>query len=269
MIKAFKEIIRENIHNFSGTVALATVNQRRMYRSSDLGWFWALVKPLFYLCIFYFAISIGFRHAKDIDGIICPYFVWLMAGMIPWFYMRDMILGGAGCFRKYKYLVTRSTFPVSTIPSVIAVSFLYIHVIMIGIGFVICICFKTYPSIYWLQIPIYALFMVLLTVIWNMASGLLAVISGDFMDLLKAVNPAFFWLSGILFNSRPLEHAQIFFKLNPITYIVEGYRNAMCYHIWFWEDMESFGYFILVLAVMAIVAVWLYKKLRRVLPDII
>ena len=89
------------------------------------------------------------------------------------------------------------------------------------------------------------------------------------MDLLKAVNPAFFWLSGILFNSRPLEHVQIFFKLNPITYIVEGYRNAMCYHIWFWEDMESFGYFILVLAVMAIVAVWLYKKLRRVLPDII
>ncbi len=240
-----------------------------MYKTSDLGWFWAIVKPLFYLCIFYFAISIGFRGAKDIQGITCPYFVWLTAGMTPWFYMREMILSGAGCFRKYKFLVTKNAFPVSTIPTVISLSFLYIHFIMLGICVVVCICFGVYPSIYWLQIPIYMLFMVLLGVIWSLGAGLLSVISGDFLDLLKAINPAFFWLSGILFDSRVLDGAEMFFKLNPITFIAEGYRNAFCFHMWLWEDMRSFGFFMLVLAVMFIVALWLYKRLRRELADII
>ena len=269
MIRAFKEIIKENIGNFSAIVSLAAVNQKRMYKTSDLGWFWALVKPLFYLCIFYIAISIGFRNSKDIDGLLCPYFIWLTAGMVPWFYIRDMILAGAGCFKKYKFLITKHVFPVSNLPTVIALSFLYIHLIMIGICVVLCLCFGVYPSIYWLQVPLFLFFMVVLAVVWNMGAGLLASISGDFMDLLKAINPAFFWFSGILFDSRALEGAGLFFKLNPITYIVEGYRKAFCFHEWFWEDMESFGWFMLVFAVMLVIALWLYKKLGHVLTDII
>ncbi len=270
MIKAFKEIIRENVKYFYSSLDLAAINQKRMYKTSDLGWFWAFVKPLLYLCIFYFAISIGFKSAKDVDGILTPYFIWLTAGMVPWFYMGAMILSGAGCFRKFKFLIVRSRYPVSVFPTAVALSFLYIHLAMIGICIVLCFCFGVAPSIYWLQIPIYTLLMVLVGIVWSLGTGLLSVISGDFNDLLKAINPAFFWLSGILFNSRGQDVvSSLFFQLNPITYIVEGYRNAFCYHQWLWEDMESFGLFMLVLLVMLIVAVWLYKKLRKSLPDII
>ncbi|MBR2511598.1 MAG: ABC transporter permease [Firmicutes bacterium] len=270
MIKALKEIITDNIRFFYSILDLAAVNQKRMYKSSDLGWFWSFVKPLLYLCIFYVAISIGFKHAKDVQGIICPYFIWLVSGMVPWFYMRSMIVGGAGCFRKFKALITKSIYPASIFPTTVAFSFLYVHAGMVIICIILCLFSGVYPSIYWLQIPIYTLFMVLLSIIWNTGAGLLAVVSGDFMDLLRAVNPAFFWLSGILFNSRGQDVvSDLFFQLNPITYIVEGYRDAFCYHQWLWEDMESFGYFLLVLAVLTCISLWLYKKLRRSLPDIL
>ena len=267
MLKSFKRIIKENIRYFDGARGLARVERKKASRTSDLGWFWEVFKPVFYMLMFYGAITIGFKSAKDIDDILCPYFVWLISGMIPWFYMRDRILGGANSFRKNKLLVTRFQFPVSVIPAIGCYSGIFLHIMILAIGFIICFVFGVFPSIYWLQIPFYFLMMLIVSYIWSLGAGLLASVSGDFLNLLKSINPAFFWLSGILFNSRPLTNLEMFFKLNPISYIVEGYRNSIAYHIWFWEDLRSFGYFALVTLVMLVIALGLYKRLGRKLPD--
>ncbi len=267
MLKSLKTIIKENIRYFSGAMALAKVERKKASRTSDLGWFWEIFKPVFYMLMFYGAISIGFKGAKDIDDIICPYFVWLATGMVPWFYMRDRIVGGASCFRKHKQLVTKFQFPTSVIPSIGCYSEVSLHFVILGVGIVICFVFGVYPSIYWLQIPFYFLMMVGMSYVWSLGAGLLASVSGDFLNFLKSINPAFFWLSGILFNSREITHLDLFFKLNPITYIVEGYRNCFAYHMWFWEDLRYLGFFLLDVLVMLVAALWLYKKLGRKLPD--
>ncbi len=79
-----------------------------------------------------------------------------------------------------------------------------------------------------------------------------------------------FWLSAILFDVNSLDpRIQTVFLFNPITYIVEGYRNAFCRHIWFWEEPLKLGCFMLVLAVMAAIAMLMYKKLAKRLPDLV
>ncbi|MCF0230572.1 MAG: hypothetical protein HUJ76_12885, partial [Parasporobacterium sp.] len=151
------EFVKENIEHRSQLWNLALFHQKKVYRGSDMGLVWAFAKPLMYIVVFYVAISIGFRGSKAIDGLICPYFVWLAIGMIAFFYMRDMILNGASCFRRYDKLVTSTRYPIGTLPTSICVSYLFIHLGMLAIGIIVCIVFGVFPSIYWLQVPFYML----------------------------------------------------------------------------------------------------------------
>lgn len=250
---------------------LALLRQKKTYKGSDFGWAWAFVRPTMYVLVFYFAISIGFKSSKDVEGIIAPYFIWLTAGLIPWFYIRDMILGGAASFMRNKYLVTRIQYPVSTIPAIVSMSNIMVHVILLGGVFVLALLFGVKPSIYWLQIPFYTMVMILFATIWGLATGLLTILARDFYNFLSTLSMAVFWLSGILFDVNKIDNpiAQRIFMFNPVTYIVEGYRNAFTRNIWFFDQGEKLGCFLIVTFVMLLLAVWLYKKLKKVLPDII
>ena len=114
------------------------------------------------------------------------------------------------------------------------------------------------------------LLMYIMSFFWSICTGLISVVFRDFYNFLQVVNQAVFWLSGILFDINRLDPSmQKVFLFNPISYIVEGYRNAVCRHIWFWEEPEKLGYFMLVLLFMAVLALIMYKKLMKRIPDVI
>ena len=164
MFKVLKEIINEHISYKEQIISLARVDIDKNFKGSGLGWLWAFVKPTMTIFVYWFAITIGFRGSKSIDGIVCPYFLWLVVGMIAWFYMRDMIFSGASCFRRYKQLVTKIKFPVSVIPTFVSISNLCSHVLLMGGVVVLFFCFGFPPSIYWIQLPLYTAFMLLFTI---------------------------------------------------------------------------------------------------------
>ena len=264
------EIIQENIRHKDQMWALARVHQKKQYKGSDGGVLWAFAKPMMYIMVFYFAITIGFRSSKDIPGLICPYFLWLAIGMIAFFYMRDMILNGASCFRKYNVLINKAVYPVSTLPTTVCVSYLLVHFGMLAIGIVMCFLFGIFPNIYWIQIPFYMALMFIMAVFWSIFTGLISAIFRDFYNFLQVINQAVFWLSGVLFDVNTLgPTAQKVFLFNPITYIVEGYRNAICRNVWFFEEPVKLGCFLIMLFLLMIPALVMYKKLIRRIPDVL
>ena len=108
------------------------------------------------------------------------FFLWLIAGVVPWFYMSDMITQGAGAIRKYSYLVTKMKFPVSTIPTFVNISKFVIHIILMLIVIIIFWLFGYPPSIYYLQLPFYMILMFIFFDAWSLFASLLASISKDF-----------------------------------------------------------------------------------------
>ncbi|MCQ2546171.1 MAG: ABC transporter permease [Clostridia bacterium] len=263
-------IIKENIEHRGQMLELAKMHQRKQFRGSDMGLLWMFAKPCMYIVVFYVAITIGFRAAKEVPGLECPYFVWLTIGMISFFYMRDMILNGANCLKKYAPLVSKTNYPISTLPTSVSLSYLTIHFGMLVLGIIVCFIFQTWPSIYWIQTLFYMLLMLIMSVFWSIGTGIISIIYRDFYNFLQVINQMVFWLSAILFDVNSLNPTiKTVFLFNPITYIVEGYRNAFCRHIWFWEEPLKLGCFLIVLVIMAAVSVLLYKKLIKRLPDII
>ena len=151
-MNTFKEIITDHFQYRTQLVKLAKADLKKTYSGSVLGWSWALIRPSILIFVFWFAFSVGLRKGGDVDGY--PFFLWLIAGMIPWFYMRDMITGGAGSIRKYKYLVTKIKFPTSTIPTFVSMALMVSHIGLVVVMILIYIGFGYMPTVFYLQIPL-------------------------------------------------------------------------------------------------------------------
>ena len=267
MIRWIIDIIRDNIRYFPQTFCLAKSELRRGHTSSDLGIFWAVAKPCMYMVMFYFAISFGFKSAKDIPGSVCPYFIWLASGLVQWQFVTDLLVGGASCFQRRRSIIRGMKYPLSTIPTVSVLARCYIYVILIAVLFAIALLMGVKPSIYWLQLPIYCILSILFIYVWVLMTALMNILSADIVEFIKTIRTAFFWLSGILFNIRG--RRSLFFALNPISYITEGFRNCFAFHIWIWEEWKYFLCYLFVMFIMLLISFILYRRMEKKMPELL
>lgn len=182
-----------------------------------------------------------------------------------------MLTAGTDTIRKYSYLVTKMKFPVSTIPTFISISKFIVHLVLIGIMIVIFICMGYPPTIYILQLPFYMLLLFIFFTIWSLFASLLSSMSKDFGNLVKSMVTAVFWLSGILWNPDTITIGWVkkLLMVNPVTFLINGFRNCFINEVWFFEQPKRLLYFVIVTLVMLILAIWTYKRLRKEIPDVL
>lgn len=248
---------------------LAKADIIKTYSGAALGWAWALIKPTMTIMVFWFAFTYGLRGGGPINGY--PFVLWMMPGFCAWFFMSDMISGGPNAIRRYRYLVTKMKFPVSTIPTFVGLAFLAIHAGLLVIVMLIFIATGHYPDVYWIQVLFYMFFMVLFFIAWGLFSAMLGAMSRDFLNLIKSIKQPIFWMSGILWDvnkiSIPWMQKALYF--NPVTYFATGYRNCFIYKVWFWEEPLQLCIFLAMLIAMILAAIWSYRKLIHEIPDVL
>ncbi len=263
------DIIRDHITYKQQIFKLAKADLVKTYRGAALGWAWAIIKPAVTIFVYWFAFDIGLRAGKDVNGY--PYFLWMIAGLVPWFYMSDMLTVGIDTIRKYSYLVTKMKFPVSTIPTFVSISKFVVYLILMLLVVFIFIFMGYPPSIYLIQMPFYMLLMFVFFTIWSLFASLLSSMSKDFGNLVKSMVTAIFWLSGILYNpdSIKIEWVRKLLMINPVTYLTNGFRNCFINQVWFWEQPKRLLYFVIIMALLLLLTIWSYKKLRKEIPDVL
>lgn len=263
------KILREHFEYRQQIFKLAKSDLVKTYRGAALGWSWAIIKPTVTIFVYWFAFQIGIRSGKAVNGY--PFFLWLIAGLIPWFYISDMLTSGTEAIRKYSYLVTKMKFPVSTIPTFVSISKLSVNLLLIVIVFALYLFFGFKPDVYWLQVFFYIFLSFILATTWALFSSLIAAISKDYANLVKSFVSAVLWLSGILWDPEKIKIAWLkkALSMNPVTYIVNGFRNSFINKIWFWEKPERLLYFFIWCILMLALALWAYKKVRKDIPDVL
>ena len=268
-METIRTIINEHISFKAQIFNLAKSDLIKTYRGAALGWAWALIKPMITLFVFWFAFTIGLRSGKPVEGY--PFFLWLESGFLPWFFMSELITGGAACIRKYSHLVTKMKFPISIIPPYVSMSHLYTHIFLCVVTVVLFMCFGYMPDKYLLQIPLYMLMMFMFFTVWALFAGLLSAISKDFQNLVGSLSQAIFWMSGIIYNVDTIQHdwVRLLLKFNPVTVISSGYRKAFIYKQWFFEDKIELLCYCVTLLVFTMGALWAYRRLRKEIPDVL
>ncbi len=270
MFGIIKEIFSDHLHNTNQILKMAKADLVKTYRGAALGWSWAVIKPCVTLLTYWVTFSFGLRAGAPVHGV--PFFLWLAIGIVPWFYMSEMLTQGTDSVRKYRYLVTKMKFPISLIPTFVSLSKLMINVVLL---FVVMLFFwfsGFAPTVYYLQLPIILMFSFVFFTLWAQFSSLVAAISPDFSNLVKSFITPVFWLSGILWRADSFEGSkwiERFLNLNPVTFLVGGFRDAFVFNRWFWESPKKCMYFSCWVLILFALSLWAHSRLRKDIPDVL
>lgn len=268
-MSTIRKIIDEHVEWRGQVLLLAKADIIKTYSGAALGWAWAIVKPVMTITVFWWAFTYGLRGGGAVNGF--PFALWMIPGFMAWFYMSDMLQQGAQAIRKYRFLVTKMKFPVSTIPTFTAIAKLAIHLCLMVIVCMIFVITGHMPDLYWLQVFFYMALMLIFWTSWGLFASMLGAMSHDFINLIKALGTPIFWMSGIMWdvNNIDIPWLQQALYFNPVTYLATGYRNCFIYKVWFWEEPQQLVIFIAMTIVMIAAALWAYKKLIREIPDVL
>lgn len=270
-IKSLIEIIKSNIKNRKQSWKMARMALKKMYSGSALGVMWSLVRPVLFIFVYWFGIEIGIRGGKPVGGHI-PYIFWLMTGIIAWFFISDILNGGVGAIRRDNHLVTKTVFPVETIPVYYTTAQFITHLMLLAIVIVVLAVFGYLPNIYYLQIIYYTGFMYIFCCILCTFLSTLSVISRDFEQLVKSTSMIFFWLSPIIWGADKVNDTGLLMtimKLNPFYYFVQGYRDTFLFQKWFFERPNYTIYMLVFTIVFALLTSYLYNKLHSEFADVL
>ncbi|GIM45667.1 transport permease protein [Collibacillus ludicampi] len=237
------------------------------YLGSYLGILWAFVQPTINILILWFVFQVGFK-SMPVDNF--PFILWLMAGMVPWMFFSDSVTNATTSIIENGYLVKKVVFKVSILPLIKILSSLFIHVFFILLLFIMFWVYGFGFQIYYLQVFYYLIASVLLVLGISWITSALIVFLKDIGQIVGMLLQFLFWLTPIFWSFKILPPNYHFVvKLNPLYYIVEGYRNAFIYHKWFWEEPKLTFYFWILTFLVIIIGGSLFKKLRPHFSDVI
>ena len=268
MLKTLTTIVKDNWQWRKQIGRLAIFELVKKSRGAVLSWAWLFLKPLIFIGVFWFALDIGLRAGRDMDP---PYFLWLVAGIIPWFFMRDMLSQGSDVLHRYSYLVNKIKFPISAISSVYAISMLVTHLGLVILLVILYLASGIPIDLYVLQIPVLIIVMAVFFTMISMLTSQLSALSKDFKNLVAALVTPLFWLSGVIYNTASLsiEWIRIVLLFNPITFFATAYRDALYYKIWVWENPQALVTFAAVFLVTLVAMLIVYKRLYKEIPDVL
>ncbi len=246
---------------------LAYNDFKAKFVGSYLGIVWAFVQPMVMIAVLWFVFQVGFRSMPIAD---VPFILWLSCGLIPWFFFSEGLGSATGSLIEYSYLVKKVVFRTSVLPLVKILSAYFVHIFFIILLFVLFLIHGYRPNIYYLQIFYYSFAQVILLIGLSWLTASLAVFIKDTAQIISVILQIGFWVTPILWpiNMIP-EQYQAFFKLNPMYYIVEGYRDTLIHGIGFWHRYNQGLYFWLVTAFLLIAGALLFKKLRPHFSDVL
>ncbi len=234
---------------------------------SLLGFIWTFIHPLALVFVFWFVFSVGFK-IKPSHNV--PFIVWLSAGMCAWFVFADIVNGSASVIISNAYLIKKTVFPSQILPVVKIVSSLITHTmfLLVLIGLIL---FQDMPvSIYYLQFLYYLFCMCVLALGLGWIVSALNVFIRDVGQIIGVLLQIGFWATPIFWDIQIMSpKIQVFLKVNPMYYIIQGYRESFIYSLPFWRHPYQTLYFWSISTLMFVIGALIYRKLKPHFADVL
>lgn len=259
----------ELFHNRALILSLSKNDFKTKYAGSYLGIVWAFVQPIVTILVYWFVFSVGLKAGNVMDY---PFVLYLISGIVPWFFFQDALNGGTNALIEYNYLVKKVVFKISVLPIVKIISALYVHGFFVIFSLIICACYGYYPSLYTLQLIYYSActFMLVLGLVY--ATSAIVIFFRDLSQIIGIFLQVGIWLTPIMWDLSILsDHPLLMklFKLNPMYYIVSGYRDSMLSHVWFTEHWGWTLYFWVVTIALFGLGTVIFKRLKVHFADVL
>ncbi len=247
---------------------LAKNDFKTKYAGSYFGILWAFVQPIVTILVYWFVFEIAFKGGP-VDG--CPYVLWLISGLIPWFFFQEAWQSATNSLIEYSYLVKKVVFNISIIPLVKVLSALFIHIFFVAVLVVIYTLSGYGITVYALQSLYYSICMVLLIIAISYLTSALVIFFRDLGQIIGIMLQIGIWITPIMWNIETISNKtlRLVLQTNPMYYIINGYRESFVSYNWFWNNPHLTIYFwVLVTCLLGIGGV-LFHKLKIHFADVL
>lgn len=254
-------VLKEIWQNRKRMLRIAKYDYNIQDKDAYLGKFWSVLSPLIQIFTYWFVFGIGIKKGEPINGY--PYMVWLLCGMLPWFFISKCITRGAGSVYAKANVALRLRYPVSTIPVGSVIVELFEHFMMMAVFVVVMLFYNVTPNINWLNMIYYVVYSVVFLSALAMITSTLTMIARDFQFFISSIIRLLFFITPILWSTENLsDTVQSIFRLNPFLYIVDGYRDSILYGVAFWQHYNKLWFFWLLNIVLIIIGCNIQKRFK-------
>ncbi len=238
------------------------------YAGSYLGITWAFIQPIVTILVYWFVFEFGLKAGSPIKNV--PFILWFMAGLVPWFFFQEALLNATNCMLEYSYLVKKVVFKISILPIVKIVSALFVHLVFIGFLFFVGAIYGYYPSQNTIQLIYYSFCTLFLALAISYATSAIVIFFKDLGQIINIFLQIGMWMTPIMWSYTIVpKQLQWIVKLNPMYYIVEGYRDTFINHVWFFQRYFQTIYFWVIALGLFVIGAIIFKKLKPHFADVL
>ena len=228
---------------------------RGRYKNSFLGILWSFLNPLLQLAVY--SVIFGALLA----GGDKTYHIYICVALIPWTYFTTTIsqaaftiIGNGDIIKKVYF--PREILPISVVTSG-AVNFLISTIIILafvlGAGLGLTKYIILYPFVLLIQ------YVLLLGISFIVSS--ITVYFRDLEHIIGVVLMAAFYATPIVYRLSDLPaNLQVIMQLNPMTHLINAYRDIFYYHQM--PDMRMLLILLGISVVLTIIGYFIFKKLQ-------
>lgn len=246
---------------------LAFNDFKMKYASSCLGTVWAFVQPIVIVTIYVIVFGYGFKSAPVSD---VPFALWLTAGIVPWFFFQDAWTGATNSLFEYSYLVKKVVFKVSVLPIVKMISAMFVHVFFIVLTIVLYIAFGYPIKITIIQTLYYTFCVLVLTLGLSYITSACVAFFKDVSQVVMIILQFGMWITPIMWSPDMFgSKIKKILMLNPMYYVVVGYRDSFYAGVWFWEKPRLTIYFWFVSLLIMIIGIRIFRRLEKHFADVL
>jgi len=227
-----------------------------------IGYIWWVVEPIIDMVVYYIVFGVFLKRSID------NYVPFLLIGLLSFRWFSVSIITGSNSIVLNRPLMNQVFLPKIIFPTVSVISntfkyfitFLLLLLFLKLYGFSIVLQYVALPVVISIQ------FIHILSITWVLGS-----IVPFFPDLRIAIDSIIrllFFISGIFFSAKTLNpELQFFLKLNPMTSIIQSYRNILMYGQW--PDWKILSYILLFSLFICFLGNFLIKKFDYIYPKLV
>ncbi|RKO63038.1 ABC transporter permease [Caldibacillus debilis] len=231
-------VLREQIKHFYLIRRLSWYELKSNNKNNYLGIAWEVINPTIQILIYWFVFGSINRRAniEVVPGKDVPFIAWLLGGFILWNFFYQATIQGSKSIYTRLAMLSKMNFPMSIIPNFVIFSQFYVHLFMLLVTILLVNAMGIYANLYYLQLIyfIFATFSLVFSL--SLITSTLSTIIRDVHMFLNATLRMLLYLSPILWPiAGIIDHPTIMFmmKINPLYYIIEGYRAAFFGTEWY------------------------------------
>lgn len=246
---------------------LALYELRGRYAATLAGSIWAIVNPLVLIAVFWFITAYGLKVSFESGP---PYFLMVFCGIVPWLAFSEALSGGTNAILGHAFVVKKIAFPLEILPLVPIVTSVIVHFVLILVLLFIMWVSGLPPQWQFVQILYFSAAMLVFASALSYVLGPINVFQRDTAHVVGAVLTIWFWVTPVIWPTANLpDWAYKILRLNPVFYIVEGYRGVLLFDQPFWFQWPLDAWFWAVTLFMLLLGSLVFRRLKPHFGDVI